>query len=93
MSDSNYSFNKKVRFSQEFLLAIDQSFTGSVIVGITNFCRLAVIRQNAFNSTIPPQIQTNYLMDMLDYCLVTGYDYWDLLVSAQPKQIDTLIER
>jgi hypothetical protein len=80
---------KKMRFSQEYLVNIDQSFSGSLIFGITNFRRLVVIRQVSSIKELSFQNQ----MDMLEYCLLSGYDYWDLLMNINPKQIDALIEK
>ena len=30
---------------------------------------------------------------LLEYCLVTGLDWWDLLVSLRPSMMDTVCER
>lgn len=34
-----------------------------------------------------------YACTLLEYCLVTGLDWWDLLVSLRPSMIDTVCER
>lgn len=84
---------KKMRFSQEYLINIDQSFSGSLVFGITNFCRLVAIRQASSIKELSSQNQISHLMDMYEYCLFSGYDYWDLLMNTPPKQVDGLIEK
>lgn len=79
---------KKVRFTQEYVLAIDQSHTGSIGVGITNFSRLVIVRQ-PFNKEIN---NSQHLVNLYEYSMLNGYDYWGLLMSTNPKQIDGLIE-
>jgi hypothetical protein len=34
-----------------------------------------------------------YACTLLEYCLVTGLDSWDLLVSLRPSMMDTVCER
>jgi hypothetical protein len=34
-----------------------------------------------------------YACTLLEYCLVTGLDWWDLLVSLRPSMMDTVCER
>ena len=62
--------------NKEYLIMLDQSFSGSIGVGITNNCTLVTFRQ--FSSNI-------------EYCLLTGYDYWDLLINTTPKMIEMVI--
>ncbi len=100
--DSSFPFNeestfnnKKQRFTQEYILAMDQSLTSSICIGLTNFCRLIAIRQYATLRDNPnaQSSYSNFLPNLYEYYLMTGYDYWDLLMNTSPKLVDNLIER
>ena len=88
--------NKKLKLNnQEYILSMDQSLTGSVTAGITNLCRLVTVRPSFImrdlNNCTPSYI--SHMLNLYEYCLLTGYDYWDLLVSTQSTLVDILIER
>jgi len=93
--DLNYFQNKKFKSTQEYILNIDQSFLGSLGVGLTNFSRLVTIRPNILMKDINScgQNYISHLLNLYEYCLITGYDYWDLLVSTNSSLFDSLIER
>lgn len=94
-NDFDHLKNKKVKSTQEYLLNIDQSFMGSIGVGITNYSRLVLIRPSILMKDITSCGQNfiSHLLNLYEYCLITGYDYWDLLVSTHQNLFDTLIER
>ena len=35
----------------------------------------------------------NNLVTMLEYCLVSGYDWWDLTICAKPGHLEAICER
>lgn len=81
--------------SNEYLVALDQSFTGSIGIGITNNSSLVVFRQfHMNNSNIDFSLLKiqKCLINFYEYCMLSGYDYWDLLISTNPKMIDILID-
>ena len=51
-------------------------------------------RKNSFFPSItgglhsPPNLVT-----MLEYCLVSGYDWWDLTICAKPAHLEAICER
>lgn len=34
-----------------------------------------------------------HLLFLLEYCMVTGYDWWDILLHVQPGMVQSLVER
>lgn len=34
-----------------------------------------------------------HLLFLLEYCMVTGYDWWDVLLHAQPSMVHNLLEK
>ncbi|CAG2170254.1 unnamed protein product [Oppiella nova] len=39
------------------------------------------------------QITANYAQTMLEYCLVSGNDWWDIIISLRPNLIDSVCEK
>ena len=91
-TEPSIDYNKKLRHTQEYVVMMDQSQTGAVTAGLTNFCRLITIRQSPLvNNTT--QANLNHLFNLYEYCMLTGYDNWDLIASTNPNLADALIER
>ena len=34
-----------------------------------------------------------HLLFLLEYCMVTGYDWWDILLHVQPSMVQSLVEK
>ena len=34
-----------------------------------------------------------HLLFLLEYCMVTGYDWWDILLHVQPNMVQSLVEK
>jgi mediator of RNA polymerase II transcription subunit 16 len=34
-----------------------------------------------------------HLLFLLEYCMVTGYDWWDVLLHMQPGMVHNLVEK
>ncbi|XP_021920411.1 mediator of RNA polymerase II transcription subunit 16 isoform X2 [Zootermopsis nevadensis] len=71
---------------------LDMSWLGCVLVatdtqGQLYLYRLLPISEPGGPMTVP------YACTLLEYCLVTGLDWWDLLVSLRPSMMDTVCER
>lgn len=69
------------------MLALDQSNSGLIGVGLTNKASLVVFRNQSFNTAQLP------LINLYEYNLMTGYDHWDLIVNTSPKQVQDIIEK
>ncbi|XP_069692533.1 mediator of RNA polymerase II transcription subunit 16 [Periplaneta americana] len=71
---------------------LDMSWLGCVLVaadthGQLYLYRLLPISEPGGPMTVP------YACTLLEYCLVTGLDWWDLLVSLRPSMMDTVCDR
>lgn len=38
-------------------------------------------------------ISLRHLLFLLEYCMVTGYDWWDILLHVQPGMVQNLVEK
>ncbi|XP_067002981.2 mediator of RNA polymerase II transcription subunit 16 isoform X2 [Anabrus simplex] len=71
---------------------MDMSWLGCVLLatdtlGQLYLYRLLALSESGGSMTVP------HVTTLLEYCLVTGLDWWDLLVSLRPAMIDTVCER
>jgi hypothetical protein len=81
--------SKKFRLlssKSDFILTLDQTFSGLMGVGVTRDAKLVTFRNLNFNK------QTIPLVSLYEYHLLTD-DHWNLLMSTSPKQVEGLIER
>jgi hypothetical protein len=87
--------SKRLRFSQEHIVTIDESHTGSIGVGITNFCRLVVFRQCAGlkESHANANSAISNMVNLYEYCMLSGVDCWDLVMNTNPKLVDSIIDQ
>ncbi len=79
--------------NQEYFVTVDQSFTGLIGVGITNRCNLVTFRQSHFKelqSNDNPQFNVHSLVTLYEYLMLAGNDNWDLIISTNPKFMDSL---
>lgn len=71
---------------------IDMSWMGNVLLVIDLDCNLYLFK-------LPPQIESStpisvpYATTMLEYCLVTGLDWLDLLLVLRPGMLDAVCDR
>lgn len=42
---------------------------------------------------LEPKLALQHLLFLLEYCMVTGYDWWDILLHVQPGMVQSLVER
>lgn len=87
-----HNLSKKIKFTQEFLIRVDQTFSGVMAVGLTNLSRLVVCRNPFFKDNNNPNIVLNHLFNLYEYMIFSGHDYWDLMMNTSPKFVDNLIE-
>lgn len=43
--------------------------------------------------TLEVGLALRHLLFLLEYCMVTGYDWWDILLHVQPGMVQSLVER
>lgn len=43
--------------------------------------------------TLDVNLALRHLLFLLEYCMVTGYDWWDILLHVQPTMVQSLVER
>uniref|UniRef100_A0A8C1FGB9 Mediator of RNA polymerase II transcription subunit 16 n=1 Tax=Cyprinus carpio carpio TaxID=630221 RepID=A0A8C1FGB9_CYPCA len=58
--------------------ALQFSWTSLALVGVDNHGKNTHLR---------------HLLFLLEYCMVTGYDWWDVLLHAQPSMVHNLLEK
>ncbi|CAF0729025.1 unnamed protein product [Brachionus calyciflorus] len=90
---SDYSLSKKIKFTQEYLVRVDQSQSGLIGIGLTNLSRLVVFRQPSSKNDHNLNQLVNNFINFYEYSILNGNDYWDLFVSTNPKIVDSLIEK
>jgi len=74
-------------------VAIEQSFSGLVGVGITNFCNLVTFRQPEFKmAQSAADFSVQILVGIYELSILQGFDNWDILIATNPKMFDTLCE-
>lgn len=39
------------------------------------------------------KLALQHLLFLLEYCMVTGYDWWDILLHVQPGMVQSLVEK
>jgi hypothetical protein len=89
LSSDNKQSTKKFKNETPYFIALEQSFSGCVSVGLTNTNQLVVFL---------PQLQStnnfNYYINLLELFMISGLDYWELLVNLKLSRTnDGLIER
>lgn len=43
--------------------------------------------------TLDVSLALRHLLFLLEYCMVTGYDWWDTLLHVQPAMVQSLVEK
>lgn len=43
--------------------------------------------------TLDMGLALRHLLFLLEYCMVTGYDWWDILLHVQPAMVQSLVDR
>jgi hypothetical protein len=83
---------KKIKFdadndSGEFLLSLDQSFSGLLGVGLTSRSNIVTFRNLHFN------YQLIAMQNLHEYSMLSGHDHWDMAINTNPKYIDNVLDR
>ncbi|XP_047102177.1 mediator of RNA polymerase II transcription subunit 16 isoform X1 [Schistocerca piceifrons] len=70
----------------------DMSCIGLVLAAVDAQGHLYVYRLSPFSEPSGP-ISVSCASTLLEYCMMTGFDWWDVLVSLRPEIIDAVCER
>nr|KAF6349374.1 mediator complex subunit 16 [Myotis myotis] len=74
--------------------AMQLSWTSLALVGIDNHGKLSMLRISpSMGHTLDVNLALRHLLFLLEYCMVTGYDWWDILLHVQPAMVQSLVER
>lgn len=96
-NNTQHETSKKLRLSKnECFVTVDQSFTGLCGVGITNRYNLIAFRQPHFKelqSNSDQQFNIQNLVTLYEYSMLAGIDNWDLIISTNPKFMDSLVQQ
>ncbi|PNI16970.1 MED16 isoform 9, partial [Pan troglodytes] len=73
------------------LKAMQLSWTSLALVGIDN---QSVLRLSpSMGHPLEVGLALRHLLFLLEYCMVTGYDWWDILLHVQPSMVQSLVEK
>uniref|UniRef100_A0A3B3CD47 Mediator of RNA polymerase II transcription subunit 16 n=1 Tax=Oryzias melastigma TaxID=30732 RepID=A0A3B3CD47_ORYME len=87
---------KRQRTSGPFLhfKALQFSWTSLALVGIDNFGKLHMLRVSpSMCQVLDMNTTLRHLLFLLEYCMVTGYDWWDVLLHVLPNMVHNLVEK
>uniref|UniRef100_A0AAY4EPH3 Mediator of RNA polymerase II transcription subunit 16 n=1 Tax=Denticeps clupeoides TaxID=299321 RepID=A0AAY4EPH3_9TELE len=74
--------------------ALQFSWTSLALVGVDNHGKLHMIRVSpSMGQILEMNTLLRHLLFLLEYCMVTGYDWWDVLLHVQPGMVHNLVER
>ncbi|EAW69586.1 thyroid hormone receptor associated protein 5, isoform CRA_a [Homo sapiens] len=76
------------------LKAMQLSWTSLALVGIDSHGKLSVLRLSpSMGHPLEVGLALRHLLFLLEYCMVTGYDWWDILLHVQPSMVQSLVEK
>ncbi|KAI4905779.1 hypothetical protein NFI96_027788 [Prochilodus magdalenae] len=74
--------------------ALQFSWTSLALVGVDNHGKLNMIRVSpSMGQMLDMNTLLRHLLFLLEYCIVTGYDWWDVLLHVQPGMVHNLVEK
>ncbi|KAL4634809.1 mediator complex subunit 16-like [Arapaima gigas] len=74
--------------------ALQFSWTSLALVGVDNHGKLHMIRVSpSMGQMLDINTLLRHLLFLLEYCMVTGYDWWDVLLHVQPGMVHNLVEK
>nr|XP_054767046.1 mediator of RNA polymerase II transcription subunit 16-like [Lytechinus pictus] len=89
---------KRPNFNGKHLVCMEMSVTCCSMVAIDRTGALCMFKieptlgQGLDQGTV--RVHTiAQVVHLLEYCLVTGYDWWDLLLTITPNMVDTVLDR
>ncbi|XP_072924755.1 mediator of RNA polymerase II transcription subunit 16 isoform X1 [Hemitrygon akajei] len=74
--------------------ALQLSWTSLALVGIDSQGKLSMLRISpSMGHTLDMNTSLRHLLFLLEYSMVTGYDWWDILLHVQPNMVQNLVEK
>ncbi|XP_064864574.1 mediator of RNA polymerase II transcription subunit 16-like [Oncorhynchus nerka] len=74
--------------------ALQFSWTSLALAGVDNRGKLHMIRMSpSMGQMLDMNTLLRHLLFLLEYCMVTGYDWWDVLLHVQPGMVHNLVEK
>ncbi|XP_048353108.1 mediator of RNA polymerase II transcription subunit 16 isoform X2 [Sphaerodactylus townsendi] len=74
--------------------AVQMSWTSLALVGIDSHGKLSMLRISpSMGHVLDMSLSLRHLLFLLEYCMVTGYDWWDILLHVQPGMVQNLVEK
>uniref|UniRef100_A0A4W5P0B2 Mediator of RNA polymerase II transcription subunit 16 n=1 Tax=Hucho hucho TaxID=62062 RepID=A0A4W5P0B2_9TELE len=74
--------------------ALQLSWTSLALAGVDNHGKLHMIRVSpSMGQMLDMNTLLRHLLFLLEYCMVTGYDWWDVLLHVQPGMVHNLVEK
>lgn len=82
----------KQYFGGTTLYDMQLTWTGCTLIAIDSLSQLFLYRLSPITDPGGP-MSVNYAITMLEYCLMTGTDCWDVILSLRPGLIETICEK
>ncbi|KAM9762464.1 mediator of RNA polymerase II transcription subunit 16 [Menidia menidia] len=74
--------------------ALQFSWTSLALAGVDNHGKLHMLRVSpSMGQVLEMNTTLRHLLFLLEYCMVTGYDWWDVLLHVQPGMVHNLVEK
>ncbi|KAM4050073.1 mediator of RNA polymerase II transcription subunit 16 [Anomaloglossus baeobatrachus] len=74
--------------------ALQMSWTSLALVGLDTQGKLSMLRVSpSMGHALDMTTSLRHLLFLLEYCMVTGYDWWDILLHVQPSMVHNLVEK
>uniref|UniRef100_A0A672ZVM4 Mediator of RNA polymerase II transcription subunit 16 n=1 Tax=Sphaeramia orbicularis TaxID=375764 RepID=A0A672ZVM4_9TELE len=74
--------------------ALQFSWTSLALAGVDNHGKLHMLRVSpSMGQVLELNTTLRHLLFLLEYCMVTGYDWWDVLLHVQPTMVHNLVEK
>uniref|UniRef100_F6U2V5 Mediator of RNA polymerase II transcription subunit 16 n=1 Tax=Xenopus tropicalis TaxID=8364 RepID=F6U2V5_XENTR len=74
--------------------ALQMSWTSLALVGLDTQGKLSMLRVSpSMGHSLDMSTSLRHLLFLLEYCMVTGYDWWDILLHVQPGMVHNLVEK
>ncbi|XP_064608390.1 mediator of RNA polymerase II transcription subunit 16-like [Liolophura sinensis] len=89
-SQQSLSSEKKGRTIPHFT-ALEQTASGCGLVGVHGTSLYLYRSLNLREGTV--QFPTHHLVFLLEYCIVSGFDWWDILLLVRPGIIEVVCQR
>ncbi|XP_077390789.1 mediator of RNA polymerase II transcription subunit 16 isoform X2 [Festucalex cinctus] len=74
--------------------ALQFSWTSLALAGVDNHGKLHMLRVSpSMGQVLEMNTTLRHLLFLLEYCMVTGYDWWDVLLHVQPGMVHNLVDK